>query len=268
MPRIQTDLFPGGKRKAVTLSYDDGVIHDRRLVEIFNRHGLKGSFHLNSGTLGQAGRLDPAEVGALFAGHEVSAHSVTHPHLETLPGDGLAREILDDRRALEALAGYPVRGMSYPYGTYTAEVVGRLPAYGIEYARTVESHGRFHLPDDWLRWHPTCHHRTDLLAKTAEFLTLNSWGRLALLYVWGHSYEFENNGNWELIEQFGERVAREAAALWFATNIEIIDYLQALRQLRTSVDGSLVQNLSYRPVWISVDGEPREIAPGGLLRTV
>ena len=30
--------FPGGKRKALTLSYDDGKLADRRLVDIFNRH--------------------------------------------------------------------------------------------------------------------------------------------------------------------------------------------------------------------------------------
>ena len=32
--RNDTLLFPGGKCKALTLSYDDGVRQDRRLVEI------------------------------------------------------------------------------------------------------------------------------------------------------------------------------------------------------------------------------------------
>ena len=41
--------FPGGKHKALTLSYDDGRTQDRRLVDIFNRNGIKGTFHLNSG---------------------------------------------------------------------------------------------------------------------------------------------------------------------------------------------------------------------------
>jgi peptidoglycan/xylan/chitin deacetylase (PgdA/CDA1 family) len=258
---IQTDLFPGAKRKAVTLSYDDGVIHDRRLVEILNRHGLKGSFHLNSATLGKEGRLTPGEIASLYTGHEISAHSATHPHLDALPTEQLAREILEDRRALEVLAGYPVRGMSYPYGTYTDEVVRRLPAFGIEYSRTVESHGRFHVPPDPLRWHPTCHHKADLLNKAEEFIRLTP-RRLALLYVWGHSYEFENDGNWDLIEQFASRMAAEAESIWFATNIDVLDYLQALQRLRLGVDGTPAQNLSHRPIWISVNGSPREIAPG------
>ena len=42
--------FPGGKHKALTMSYDDGKTQDRRLVEIFNRYGIKGTFHLTGGT--------------------------------------------------------------------------------------------------------------------------------------------------------------------------------------------------------------------------
>jgi hypothetical protein len=261
MNLIQTDLFPGAKRKAVTLSYDDGVVHDRRLVEILNRHGLKGSFHLNSSTLGKSGRLSPGEIAALFRGHEISAHSATHPHLETLPAEQLAREILEDRRALEAWAGYPVRGMSYPYGTFTDDVVKRLPGFGIEYARTVCSHGGFNVPEDLLRWHPTCHHKENLLEKAEEFIRLEA-RRLSLLYVWGHSYEFENDGNWEVMEKFGARLARESGSIWFATNIEIVDYLGAVRMLRVSVEGNMALNLSHRPVWISVNGKPYEIGPG------
>lgn len=32
--------FPQGRAKALTLSYDDGVEQDIRLIEILNRHGL------------------------------------------------------------------------------------------------------------------------------------------------------------------------------------------------------------------------------------
>ena len=32
--------FPGGKGKALTFSYDDGVYEDIRLIEIFRKNGL------------------------------------------------------------------------------------------------------------------------------------------------------------------------------------------------------------------------------------
>ena len=45
--------FPEGNYKVLTLSYDDGKITDRRLVDILNQNGIKGTFHLNSGYLGE-----------------------------------------------------------------------------------------------------------------------------------------------------------------------------------------------------------------------
>ena len=42
-------LFPGGKKKVLTFSYDDGNDSDRRLVQIFTDHHMKGTFNLNSG---------------------------------------------------------------------------------------------------------------------------------------------------------------------------------------------------------------------------
>ena len=40
--------FPGGKEKAVTLSYDDGYPTDIKLSEIITKSGLKCTFNLNS----------------------------------------------------------------------------------------------------------------------------------------------------------------------------------------------------------------------------
>ena len=45
----------GGKMKAITFSYDDGVTQDQRLISLFNKYGLKGTFNLNSGLLGKPG---------------------------------------------------------------------------------------------------------------------------------------------------------------------------------------------------------------------
>jgi peptidoglycan/xylan/chitin deacetylase (PgdA/CDA1 family) len=82
---ISLDLFPEGKRMALTLSYDDGMVHDRKLVQILNRNGIRGAFHLNSGLLDKQDRLERQEIATLFAGHEISAHSVTHPFLPLIP---------------------------------------------------------------------------------------------------------------------------------------------------------------------------------------
>ena len=259
---LRFNLFPGGKNRALTLSYDDGPDHDRRLVETLNAHGLKGTFHLNSSSLGKAGRVGLDEVRKLFAGHEISAHSVTHPNLEALPPEQLAWEMLEDRRALERLAGYPIRGMSYPFGSHSPEVVAALPHFGIEYARTVSSHNGFNLPTNWLLWHPTCHHKSNITDKLEAFIKTNAWGRPLLYYVWGHSYEFANDNNWEIIERFAEAAGALADQIWFATNIQIYDYQQAVKRLRISADRRLIENPNFQTVWFTVNGQPRELAGG------
>lgn len=258
---IRFDRFPGGVFKALTLSYDDGREHDRRLVEIMNKHGIRGTFHLNSGRLGQEQYLRGEEIERLFAGHEVSAHTVNHPFLELIPKERAALEILEDRRRLEDRVNDPIRGMSYPYGAYDTSVKAALPMLGIEYARTVKSHGAFSLPEEFLEWNPTCHHR-DMFQYAEAFLTLRpKYPRMALFYVWGHSYEFHNNDNWEDFETFCGMMGRQND-IWYATNIEIVDYVHAVKALRFSVAQTMVYNPTAVTVWISVDGEPVEVPAG------
>ena len=50
--RFDSLVFPGGKSRAFTLSYDDGVVQDRRLAEIFRKRGLKCTFNIGSGLFG------------------------------------------------------------------------------------------------------------------------------------------------------------------------------------------------------------------------
>ncbi|MFE5319311.1 polysaccharide deacetylase family protein [Paenibacillus sp. NPDC056579] len=259
--KIRYDRFPGGKTKAITMSYDDGREDDRQLVAIMNEYGLKGAFHLNSGFLGKPGYIGVNEVQTLYAGQEVSAHTAEHPFLDVTPPDRIIMEIMKDRDALEALTDYPVRGMSYPHGAWNEQVVSALPGLGIEYARTTTSTHTFDIPSDFLLWHPTCHHKQmleygkRLLSEKPRHL------RMALLYVWGHSYEFERDRNWSLLEQFGELAGRRND-IWYATNSEIVGYMRAIRQLRFSVSGHIIHNPSAISVWIGVDDTSVEIKGG------
>ncbi len=253
--------YPQGKKKALTMSYDDGQVFDRRLVEIFNKYGIRGTFHLNSGTLDGDIFIKASEVSELYKGHEISAHSLTHPYLTALPADMAVTEMVEDRRRLEALAGYPVRGMSYPFGAYSNELIASLPGCGIEYSRTVNSHGGFQLPENFLTWHPTCHHGQNLMEKAKALINQPPWAKMPLLYVWGHSFEFDRGNNWELIEEFCKFISGDES-VWYATNIEIMDYIKAMRGLRFSVDSRIVNNPSATPVWIGVDGEPVKIGAG------
>lgn len=258
--KVVYTCFPKGKSKVLTMSYDDGMHEDRRLVGIFDKYGIRGTFHLNSGIQDES-RIPSGEWKDLYKNHEVSCHTVHHPFIGNMPIDQVALQVLEDRRNLERIMGYPVRGMSYPYGSYTKEIVELLPKLGIEYCRTVHSTNYFGMPDDFLTWPATCHHDGNLLENGKKFLEIQSPERLSMMYVWGHSFEFERNNNWELIEEFCQMMGGHDD-IWYATNIEIVDYVKAINNLKFTIDADMVYNPSAQSVWIRVDDKVIEV-PGG-----
>ena len=256
-------LYPEGRAKALTFSYDDGMVYDRRLVEIFDRYRLKATFHLNSGNLDCDGYVTKKEVGTLYKNHEVACHSVHHNHMGQLSGEQLVSEILDDRKALEELVEYPVRGMSYPFGEYSEDIVRALGVLGIEYSRTVQSHGGFRAPCDFLKWDPTCHHN-DAMKKTDAFLNPPEYEKMPLFYVWGHSFEFDRQNTWEIIEAFCAKVSGKDD-VWYATNLQIKRYFCALRGLVFNAAQTMVYNPSAVSVWLESGGRVMQAAPGRTL---
>ncbi|NJP39650.1 polysaccharide deacetylase family protein [Oscillospiraceae bacterium HV4-5-C5C] len=263
---ITFDRFEQGRRHILTMSYDDGVAADRRLVEVLNRYGIRGTFHLNSGTLDTPEHIRSEEVAALYQGHEVAVHTVHHPHLEALPGTAVLSEILQDRQNLENLCAYPVRGMSYPFGSYREETLQALRLCGIEYSRTTQATHAFALPENFLEWHPTCHHNDHLLELAERFQKdLKRPWCSDCFYVWGHAYEFDNEDNWGLMEAFCAQLSG-LPDVWYATSIEIVDYIRAQRSLKISVDESIVSNPSARTLWFAKDGETVAIRAGETLK--
>ena len=258
--------WPDGKAGALTTSWDDGTVFDRPLVQILNGHGLKGTWNLNSGKFGlnaaQTGwkdYLDTGEVAALFAGHEVACHSVTHPCLERLPEEAVVAEIMEDRRALERLVGYPVKGMSLPFGTYDARVLACLRHCGILYVRPVIHRPDFRVPGDFMEWAATCHHKDNLTALWDKFLKCRDTDKL--FYLWGHSYEFDNDRNWNHIEAFAA-LAGATPDIWFATNMQVCGYVTAWRRLHCAVELTSVRNSAAVAVWFRVNGQLRHAGPG------
>ena len=256
--------FPGGKALAVTLSYDDGVRQDAQLIEIMQKNGLKGTFNLNSGRFGVDNRLLQQEAVALYVGSgmEVAVHSVSHPYLAMLPSDLCAKEILMDRIALEDTFDMFVRGMAYPEGSYNDDVVAAAKQCGIVYARTAKSTGRFDLPQDWMQLAPTCHHNDSRLMELARrFVETNQNRTPKLFYLWGHSYEFDDDQNWDTITNFAEFIGNRED-VWYATNIEIYDYATAYRRLIFRMSEKKVHNPTNQTVYFLVGDDLHCVKPG------
>lgn len=225
--------LPEGKKKVLTLSYDDQVTQDRRFVEILNKYGIKCTFNLNSGTFGLTGKcthykngvtvdhnkISRGEAKALYAGHEIASHTVHHYDLAKITDDEVRSEVMDDMKTLSEIAGYEVKGMAYPYGTFNDHIDELLKECGIVYSRTVEDTRKFTIPDNFLQWHPTINFGEEGFDELVdEFLKDDEEKKL--FYVWGHSYEFDAYNSWDRLEEFCKKISGHDDVL-YATNMEV-----------------------------------------------
>ena len=207
-----------GKKKAVTFSYDDGVTQDCRLVEMMNTYGVKGTFNLNSGMQSYANvwehpkgllihRMNTEGLKELYQGHEIAAHCLTHADLPKYDEETIRNEILDDKKNL--------------FGTYNDTVVDIARACGIRYSRTIERTGNFGLPEEPLTLKPTCHHNdADVMDLIDRFLASDS-EEPQLFYLWGHSYEFDVDQNWDRMEEILKKLSGHDE-IFYGTNREVL----------------------------------------------
>lgn len=220
-------------RKALTFSYDDGIEQDRKLVEIFNKYGMKATFNLNTGIQTPESnfeiegvyinRMKQEGLEELYRGHEIATHGLTHATPTGMTKEQLDKEFLTDMSNIERIYGtYPV-GMAYAYGCVDDEVVKYLKSIGIKYGRTVEASHSFEIPKEPLKLKATCHHDDDMLLELAEkFLKAEpKENEQMLFYVWGHSYEFDVNNNWDRIEEFCKMMSGKAD-IFYGTNRECL----------------------------------------------
>ena len=226
-----------GKLKAVTFSFDDGVTQDIRLINILNRYGLKATFNLNSSYLGLSGQLsrndhvvrhdkNPAcQIAAIYRGHEVAVHTLTHPNLTELDEDTIVWQVEEDRKALEGLTGYQVRCMAYPCGGVNND--DRVAAViknrtHIRFARTITSSYSFDIPDNLYRYDPSVYYieKERLFQLGENFIKLKA-DRPQVFYIWGHSYEMDAEYiKWDEFEEFCKLISGKAD-IFYGTNGEI-----------------------------------------------
>lgn len=220
-----------GKKKAFTLSYDDAVESDIRLVSILNRYGLKATFNVNSGIIGTddswkfgdftVRRLSLEGIQDLYQGHEIAVHGVKHLNPGELGARELEAEFLQDKIALEEIFHTEIKGMAYPYGVYNDLVVETLEHMGLAYGRTVEeSHGFGLQENSRMRFQPTCHHKDEKVFELLDRFIAMEPEHPQLFYLWGHSYEFDGDHNWELIEDICKKISGHED-IFYGTNAQV-----------------------------------------------
>lgn len=117
----------------------------------------------------------------------------------------------------------------------------------------MESTGGFRIPKDFMRWTPSCHHN-DAFKDMAEcFLDTPEYQKIPLLYVWGHSFEFDREQTWEKLEEFCKKISGHEN-VWYTTNIDYVNYMTAARNLIFNAECTQVENLSKIEIYCKING--------------
>ncbi len=226
--------------KFVTFSFDDGIEQDIKFVEQLNKYGFKATFNINTGIQTRANswvnegveihRMNIDGLKDLYAGHEVAVHTLTHPFLEKLDDETIYNEIYYDKKNIEEWFGKEVVGMAYPYGTYDERVIKIARDLGIKYARTAGTSMKFSVPENLMKYSGTCHFsNSEIFRLIDDFEALpektdggeNGSGNVderRILYIWGHTYEFDVLKKWDFLTELFERLKTVNAE--FVTNRE------------------------------------------------
>ena len=141
----------------------------------------------------------------------------------------------------------------------------KYPVHATSYTMSNKDKDDFLLPreDEWYDWRGI--HQMDgrfegLVDKfvTEPNLYYHGW----LLYVWAHTYEFEEFGTWDRIDGILKRIAA-CGDVWFATNSEIYDYVKAFRGLVWYADASAAYNPAPVDVFLRCDNGEFRVPAGG-----
>ena len=239
-------------KKYFTLSFDDGLEQDKRVLDLMKKYGLKGTFNLNSGMFGLQGevkgvgtfsfqdceagvrhhwpfsyvphnRIPENEIRDVYADMEIATHGYRHEPLGKVKEDLMYNSINRDKENLEHLTGKKILGHAYASGSTSPAVERHLKAKGYLYARAVFPSGSFEFPENPLNFRPSSSvimGNTMKLVK--DFLAAKAEDRDLLLYLWGHSYEMDYGkgaASWDGLERLFATVAGHEDII-YCTNSE------------------------------------------------
>src|SRR3989344_3571706 len=104
----------GNNQFIITTSWDDGSVHDKKIVDLLKKYSIKGTlyipkeFNYQSENGEWIARVPDGELKTLYTDFEIGAHSLTHAYFNDLTGDQIRSEITGSKKYLEDLTGRSV----------------------------------------------------------------------------------------------------------------------------------------------------------------
>ena len=283
-------LYKYGKKRSVTFSFDDGCGEDLRMLEIFEKYGLKATFNVMSKScntpkfavqgVNERRWSGTEEMKRTYAACEIASHSCYHKNSNNLNDEEYRAEVVDDIKALRETFGQDVFGFVAPFGIYDKRLFPMLKECGVLFHRTVfyqaenpyDKETAFLLPKDFLEWKSGPHFAYFNRPEGDTYLK-DFWAsdvELPCLYIWGHSFELVQmdcyraerwlglTERWEFFENLCKKVSGDEDS-WYATNGEICLYALAMRKAIITEDE--INNLSNISLWFDINGKVTEVKP-------
>ena len=245
-------------KKYFTISYDDGLEQDRKIIGLMKEYGIAGTFNISSGLFGKKGYikrmfgdmgfdapedvkkspktvdhfiLPLEEAKELYASYdriEIASHGTHHMHQDKLDEPGLKVEIADDIAALSDIFGTEIKGHIFPYGGYNDAVIKTMKDAGAVYGRKAMMMVKpkdfaLHIENGIIT--PTCWHLDKFTEDLLKHFIASESDEDQYFYMWGHGYELDygtKRGNWNYLESLFKTIS-EAKDVECVTNMEMVD---------------------------------------------
>lgn len=243
----------------VTTSWDDGDILDKRLANLLQRYGVKGTFYItkNYNREGRE-RLSETDIQHISIFHEIGAHTLTHPDLRTLSKEKLREEIGGSKKWLEEIVGKEINMFCYPKGLYNDVSIRITKEARFIGARTTKmgsinkNNNPFELPTTiqiypfpfrkinkntyyWSKLFQPFIERSGVLRKIGvPIFSMQSWLSISkktfdialekgeVFHLWGHSWEIEKYGMWDELEKLLQYISKKQSCE-YVTNSELLN---------------------------------------------
>lgn len=236
----------------VTTSWDDGHPLDLRIADLLSRYGVTGTFYIPRDVRWPT--MTAGQIRELASRFEVGAHTLDHTPLDRAPGEEALDQLSGSREWIEDVTGKPCRAFCFPQGRYRREQLPLVREAGYLAVRTIEL-----LSTDWPRrveglalipttvqaypHSPLAYARNALKRRSVRNLFRaralfcgRDWRELAVnllertlaeggvFHLWGHSWEIEQEQEWDQLEELLALVAANKDKVTCLANAELESY--------------------------------------------
>lgn len=213
-------------RTVITTSWDDGHPLDVKLCSMLKRYSIQGTIYTPI-TNWENEVMSVEQLKEISKDFEIGGHTFNHTILTTVSEERISSELAESKTWLEEITGKEVISFCYPRGQYNSLIIDKVRNAGFKGSRTAElfrtsfsrqyechttvqavdrimlSRGKQILTTDnhalaaKLLFSGQIFHRWDVIAKSSLDYVLENGG---IWHLWGHSWEINRNGDWELLE--------------------------------------------------------------------